>query len=158
MVSIALFAKQLELLLQVINTSKRLLFCMENLTDFAVGAPFEGNFGAVYIYFGQRQNENLHFVRIPGESPAHLKSGVALDSFGQAINGDVDLDGNGTPGELRKQFQNTAFVIFVPAKPHFGILCRFHCRKPSQSIGCHLPNQAETFHARFLDIFPSQFK
>jgi len=72
-------------------------------SDFGVGAPDEGGEGAVYIYhgkasFGKRQ---------PLGQPAFAQkirpsrdAGLSLRGFGASISGGVDLDGNGTPGNL----------------------------------------------------------
>ena len=71
-----------------------------NSADFAVGAPYEGNFGAVYVYFGQRDNKALESMKIPVNF--RNDSQKILQGFGQSVVGEVDLDGNGTPGESHK--------------------------------------------------------
>ena len=68
--------------------------------DFAVGAPYEGNFGAVYVYFGRRDNQALEFLKVPGNF--RNDSQKLMQGFGQSVVGEVDLDGNTSPGESPK--------------------------------------------------------
>lgn len=64
--------------------------------DFAVGAPYDDNgAGAVYIYFGQEDwKTDFKFIKLTGKSNDI--------GFGHSITGNVDADGNDTPGILYK--------------------------------------------------------
>ena len=74
-----------------------------------VGAPYEDNSDAVYLYFGRRGNEELEFVRISGAPQSRFPSAVSRRraGFGHSVIGDVDLDGNGTPGRPKQLLQQS---------------------------------------------------
>jgi len=59
----------------------------------AISAPFVEK-GRVYIYFGGSEISNLKYIVI---TPS-IESNIV--GFGTTIMSKVDLDGNGTPGEI----------------------------------------------------------
>uniref|UniRef100_A0A667Y979 VWFA domain-containing protein n=1 Tax=Myripristis murdjan TaxID=586833 RepID=A0A667Y979_9TELE len=98
----------------------------DGLRDVAVGAPLEDNKkGAVYIYLGDKHTgiRSNYSQRIIGK-----KIDFGLQLFGQAIDGNVDLDGDGltdiaigSKGKVvilrsRPVFNVSAYMSFEPAE------------------------------------------
>uniref|UniRef100_A0A669CPS3 Integrin alpha-L n=1 Tax=Oreochromis niloticus TaxID=8128 RepID=A0A669CPS3_ORENI len=89
----------------------------DGLRDVAVGAPLEDdNRGAVYIYLGDRHRgiRSTFSQRITGKE---VTPGIKF--FGQAINGAIDLGGNGLP-DIVIGSQGAAVVF--RAKPIFDVM------------------------------------
>uniref|UniRef100_A0A667Y0X9 VWFA domain-containing protein n=1 Tax=Myripristis murdjan TaxID=586833 RepID=A0A667Y0X9_9TELE len=100
----------------------------DGLRDVAVGAPLEDNKkGAVYIYLGDKHTgiRSNYSQRIIGK-----KIDFGLQLFGQAIDGNVDLDGDGLTdiaigskgkklilsSRSRPVFNVSAYMSFEPAE------------------------------------------
>ncbi|KIH49375.1 hypothetical protein ANCDUO_20551 [Ancylostoma duodenale] len=65
--------------------------------DFIVGAPYAGKnkAGAVYVMHGSKDGVRQKYTqKIEGAS-----MGSRMKTFGFAVAGGVDVDGNGMPGE-----------------------------------------------------------
>uniref|UniRef100_A0A3Q1H080 VWFA domain-containing protein n=1 Tax=Anabas testudineus TaxID=64144 RepID=A0A3Q1H080_ANATE len=91
----------------------------DGLRDVAVGAPLEDdNSGAVYIYLGDRRTgiRSTFSQRIMGRQ---IQPGLRF--FGQAIDGDVDLDVDGLPDVVIGS-QDTAVVL--RSKPVVNVLAQ----------------------------------
>ncbi|CAI5679046.1 unnamed protein product [Oreochromis niloticus] len=89
----------------------------DGLRDVAVGAPLEDdNRGAVYIYLGDRHRgiRSTFSQRITGKE---VTPGIKF--FGQAIDGAIDLGGNGLP-DIVIGSQGAAVVF--RAKPIFDVM------------------------------------
>uniref|UniRef100_A0AAX7SWS1 VWFA domain-containing protein n=1 Tax=Astatotilapia calliptera TaxID=8154 RepID=A0AAX7SWS1_ASTCA len=88
----------------------------DELRDVAVGAPLEDdNRGAVYIYHGNKRCTHDHTPqRITGKE---VTPGIKF--FGQAIDGAIDLGGNGLP-DIVIGSQGAAVVF--RAKPIFDVM------------------------------------
>ncbi|KAL3995845.1 TBC1 domain family member 20 [Sarotherodon galilaeus] len=89
----------------------------DGLRDVAVGAPLEdNNRGAVYIYHGNKQRGicSTFSQRITGKE---VTPGIKF--FGQAIDGAIDLGGNGLP-DIVIGSQGAAVVF--RAKPIFDVM------------------------------------
>ncbi|XP_032239764.2 integrin alpha-9 isoform X2 [Nematostella vectensis] len=61
--------------------------------DVAIGAPFEGEHGAVYIYHGSSSGIDTNYKQKILGSSVHS----SLRNFGQSISGGLDVDDNGYP-------------------------------------------------------------
>ncbi|KAM6461515.1 integrin alpha-6 isoform 3-T3 [Liasis olivaceus] len=63
----------------------------DGFPDIAVGAPYDGDFGKVYLYHGSRNGINT--------KPAQILDGGTNNVifFGYSITGNMDLDGNSYP-------------------------------------------------------------
>ncbi|XP_013913679.1 PREDICTED: integrin alpha-6 isoform X1 [Thamnophis sirtalis] len=63
----------------------------DGFSDIAVGAPYDGEFGRVYLYHGSRNGINT--------KPAQILDGATNNVifFGYSITGNMDLDGNAYP-------------------------------------------------------------
>lgn len=73
----------------------------DGFKDVGVGAPYEKPDGALYIYHGRR---NFGSGReLPGFSqrirPSIFGIPLSIKGFGISIAGDMDVDGNETPGD-----------------------------------------------------------
>ncbi|XP_072836166.2 integrin alpha-6 isoform X1 [Pogona vitticeps] len=63
----------------------------DGFPDIAVGAPYEGKYGKVYIYHGSKNGINTKSAQIlDGE-------GDGVSYFGYSVTGNMDLDQNGYP-------------------------------------------------------------
>uniref|UniRef100_A0A669BSI0 Integrin alpha-L n=1 Tax=Oreochromis niloticus TaxID=8128 RepID=A0A669BSI0_ORENI len=91
----------------------------DGLRDVAVGAPLEDdNRGAVYIYLGDRHRgiRSAFSQRITGKE---VTPGIKF--FGQAINGAIDLGGNGLP-DIVIGSQGAAVVFRYQNSPIFDVM------------------------------------
>lgn len=61
--------------------------------DLAVGAPYEDNFGAVYLYISEPSHRNLKLSQ-----KIRPSSNVARTGFGLSIARGFDIDNNLCPG------------------------------------------------------------
>ncbi|KAF3687166.1 Integrin alpha-M CD11 antigen-like family member B [Channa argus] len=91
----------------------------DGLRDVAVGAPLEDDSrGAVYIYLGDRNKgiRNYFSQRIVGE-----KIEPGLRFFGQAIDGDIDLEDDGLPDIV---IGSQGKVVVLRSRPVFNVTAR----------------------------------
>ncbi|XP_038049393.1 integrin alpha-9-like isoform X2 [Patiria miniata] len=83
---------------------------MDGFKDVVIGAPFEDdNSGAVYIYHGGETGLKTTFAqRLSGRTfTPHLKS------FGSALSGGIDMDGNQYPDLLIGAHQSNRAVLYL---------------------------------------------
>ncbi|XP_039613566.1 integrin alpha-6 isoform X2 [Polypterus senegalus] len=85
----------------------------DGFQDFAVGAPYDGGSGKVYIYHGSSKGINT--------IPAQVIDGKDLGSkfFGYSLAGNMDLDSNGYPDVAVGSLSDSLFVF--RAKPVISI-------------------------------------
>uniref|UniRef100_A0A8C4SB15 Integrin, alpha 6a n=1 Tax=Erpetoichthys calabaricus TaxID=27687 RepID=A0A8C4SB15_ERPCA len=85
----------------------------DGFQDFAVGAPYDGGSGKVYIYHGSSKGINT--------IPAQVIDGKHLASkfFGYSLAGNMDLDSNGYPDVAVGSLSDSLFVF--RAKPVVSI-------------------------------------
>lgn len=101
----------------------------DGYADFAVGAPYEDNGGAVYVFLGGTNGLRLHGP--DNEGPYLSASTVAdqiikgsdvakrvpvvprgLSTFGSSLSGGIDMDGNGYPDLLVGAYASNHVFLF----------------------------------------------
>ncbi|KAJ8933060.1 hypothetical protein NQ318_023093 [Aromia moschata] len=64
----------------------------DGYNDVAIGAPYEDNHGAVYIYLGSQNGLN--------DEPSQVIRIQKLNTLGYSLSGGIDMDNNGYPDLL----------------------------------------------------------
>jgi hypothetical protein len=78
--------------------------------DLAISAPYADG-GVVYVYFGMKARSLSKFVVVkPSSFQSHIPT-VQIQGFGATIFGNVDLDGNGTPGIMKSDTITIKFLV-----------------------------------------------
>ncbi|XP_072029637.1 integrin alpha-6-like isoform X2 [Amphiura filiformis] len=90
---------------------------LDGYEDLAVGAPYENDGeGAVYIYFGASTGLTQPEVQkiTPSDLPENIPtlSRPLNQTFGYALSGGLDLDGNGYPELLVGAFETDSIIAF----------------------------------------------
>lgn len=79
----------------------------DGFNDVAIGAPYEDEKGAVYIYHGgNKGNPNTYAQRISAE-----KISPQISGFGISISRGLDIDGNSYPDILIGAYANSSAVL-----------------------------------------------
>lgn len=84
------------------------------LSDFAVGAPYDGpnGRGAVYIFYGSKDGTRKKHGQVIYAEAIQTRSGVSLSTFGFSISGGMDLDGNEYPDMAVGSYLSDAAFFF----------------------------------------------
>ncbi|XP_050311536.1 integrin alpha-PS1 [Anthonomus grandis grandis] len=77
----------------------------DGYNDVAIGAPYENNYGAVYVYLGS--DEGLR------EKPSQVMSFPQLSTFGYSLSGGLDMDNNGYPDLLVGAYESERALLFL---------------------------------------------
>ncbi|ESO00760.1 hypothetical protein HELRODRAFT_175238 [Helobdella robusta] len=80
---------------------------MAMYTDLAVGAPYEGDGGAVYIYRGSK----LGLIETPSQRITPQLFGQKIQTFGYSIIGGTDIDGNNYPDVVVGSIESSSIVV-----------------------------------------------
>lgn len=77
----------------------------DGYNDVAIGAPYENQHGAVYIYLGS--DKGLI------EQPSQVMSFTQLRTFGYSLSGGLDMDNNGYPDLLVGAYESERALLFL---------------------------------------------
>ncbi|XP_060521290.1 integrin alpha-PS1-like isoform X2 [Cylas formicarius] len=76
----------------------------DGYNDIAIGAPYENQHGAVYIYLGSASGLN--------EEPSQVMRFEQLTTFGYSLSGGLDMDNNGYPDLLVGAYDSDRALLF----------------------------------------------
>uniref|UniRef100_A0A182T053 Uncharacterized protein n=1 Tax=Anopheles maculatus TaxID=74869 RepID=A0A182T053_9DIPT len=85
---------------------------LDGYGDFAVGAPYDGpnGRGAVYIFYGSRTGPLAKASQVI--QAEDLSVGTRLSTFGFAVSGGIDLDGNQYPDMVVGAYESDKTFVF----------------------------------------------
>lgn len=91
-----------------------------NITDFAVGAPYEGRSskceheesftGAVYIYHGSKYGVRKKYSQVI--KPEEIPNSFGLTTFGFSLSGGLDMDDNTYPDLVVGAYESNTVFLF----------------------------------------------
>nr|XP_023029368.1 integrin alpha-PS1 isoform X1 [Leptinotarsa decemlineata] len=84
----------------------------DGYNDVAIGAPYDNERGAVYIYLGSQNGLN--------EEPSQVIRISTLKTFGYSLSGGMDMDNNGYPDLAVGAFESEKVLLFK-ARPIIDI-------------------------------------
>ena len=112
------------------NAESRFGFALANLSDLnkdgyedlAVGAPYDADGGAIYIYLGSEWGLNSSPVQVIRASDLPLDSinRAPIKTFGYSLSGGIDLDENGYPDLLVGAYESDA-IFLLRSRPIIDI-------------------------------------
>ncbi|OQR78610.1 integrin alpha-PS2-like [Tropilaelaps mercedesae] len=112
----------------------------DGFKDVAVGAPYAGESGLVYIFHGGKDGVSAEASQIFG--PADFHRGNQLSTFGFSLSGGLDLDRNGYPDLLVGAYKSDRAVYFR-SRPVIDIRTQFKIDKDAirlEDENCVLPD------------------
>ena len=92
----------------------------DGYADIAIGAPYEDNRGAVYIYFGSKMGVTLKPAQILYPEPK-------IRTLGYSLSGGIDMDLNGYPDLLVGAFESDS-VFLYKSRPIIDIMTKIDDR------------------------------
>lgn len=112
------------------NSESRFGFALANLNDLnkdgyedlAVGAPYDSDGGAVYVYLGSATGLSQTPVQVirASDLPSELPNRSPFKTFGYSLSGGIDLDENGYPDLLVGAYESDA-VVLLRSRPIIDI-------------------------------------
>lgn len=103
------------------NAESRFGFALANLKDLnrdgyedlAIGAPYDSDGGAVYIYLGSASGLSSTAVQVirATDLPSELPTRSPIKTFGYSLSGGIDLDENGYPDLAVGAYESDAIVL-----------------------------------------------
>ncbi|XP_035671816.1 uncharacterized protein LOC118412872 isoform X1 [Branchiostoma floridae] len=111
----------------------------DGFQDIAVGAPFEGVSGTVYIIQGSANGlRTTNIQRIDGSS---LPGDLGLTTFGFSLSGGLDVDGNSYPDLLVGAFKSDT-VVSLRSRPIIHVQPGLSVNPPVLDMNMVLPGCA----------------
>ena len=85
---------------------------LDGFGDFAVGAPYDGpnGRGAVYVYHGSKNGPLLKASQVIYAED--ITGSEEMTTFGFAISGGIDLDGNEYPDMVVGAYESNRAIVF----------------------------------------------
>lgn len=82
--------------------------------DFAVGAPYDGEFnrGAVYIYYGSAKGVLEKYGQVIYAEDINTRNNIPVNTFGFSVTGGLDMDGNDYPDMAVGAYLSNAAFFF----------------------------------------------